>query len=339
MSLDVAPPRYAVEGLISEGQNAIFAGYFGVGKTMFAGQLSICLATGRPFVGRAVRQRYKVVFMDFETGPGAIQQRLTKQVAALQLTEEERALLDENWIYVNTLDEKSEFYSWQMDKEGLVRLAKFLNEVGAEVLVADNLGWFVKGELDDPKHVKDFYANLRDLKTECPSLQDGFILMLHHLVKPGVDKANRCSLLTAPREYLSQARGSQRLLDFAECRLALAEELCGDQIVHIVNGVNRTGAVDALTIQLSSETLSFDLHEDTQLRYNQAFAGKARQKQFFESLPDDFNWTEAKAIPIGGKAVSKDTLAETLRTARVNQFVVQDPWTKRYKRVFRPTAD
>jgi AAA domain len=340
MSLEVAPPCPAVEGLINEGQNAIFAGYFGVGKTMFAGQLSISLATGRPFVGRAVRRRYKTVFMDFETGPGAIRQRLAKQVEAMHLTEEERAALDENWIYINTLDEKSEFYSWQMDQEGLVKLAKFLNEVGAEVLIADNLGWFVKGELDDPKHVKDFYAILRDLKTACPSLQHGFILMLHHLVKPNGDKTNRCSLLTAPREYLSMARGSQRLLDFAECRLALAEELCGDQIVHIVNGVNRTGVVDVLVMQLRPETLSFDLHEDTQLRYNQAFTGKARRKQVFELLPDEeFTWTEALAIRIGGKAVNKDTLSETLRTARGNGFVVQDPATKKYKKVFRPGAD
>lgn len=340
MSLEVAPPCHAVEGLINEGQNAIFAGYFGVGKTMFAGQLSICLATGRPFVGRAVRRQYKTVFMDFETGPGAIRQRLARQVEAMHLTEEERAAaLGENWIYVNTLDEKSKFYGWQMDEEGLVKLAKFLNEVGAEVLIADNLGWFVKGELNDPEDVKDFYGVLRDLKTECPSLQKGFILMLHHLVKPSGDKTSRCSLLTAPREYLSQARGSQRLLDFAECRLALAEELCGDQIVHIVNGVNRTGVVDALIMQLRQDTLSFDLHEDTQLRYGQAFAGKARQKQVYELLPEAFTWTEAMAIRIAGKAVSKDTLSVTLRTARGNGFVVQDPETKEYKKVFRPGAD
>ncbi len=339
MSLELAPPCFAVEGIINEGQNAIFAGYFGVGKTMFAGQLSISLATGKPFVGRVVRRQYKTVFIDFETGPSAIQQRLAKQVEAMHLTEEERAALDENWIYVNTLDEKSQFYGWQMDEDGLVKLGKFLNEVEAEVLIADNLGWFIKGELNDPEDVKDFYGILRDLKTECPSLQKGCILMLHHLVKPSGDKTSRSSLLTAPREYLSQARGSQRLLDFAECRLALAEELCGDQIVHIVNGVNRTGVVDALVMQLGVETLSFDLHEDTQLRYNQAFAGKAKQKQVFESLPEIFTWKEALAITIAGKKVSKDTLSGTLRTARGNGFVLQDPDNKKYKKVFRPTAD
>jgi hypothetical protein len=208
-----------------------------------------------------------------------------------------------------------------------------------EVFIADNLGWFVKGELNDPEDVKHFYGVLRDLKTECLSLQRGFILMLHHLVKPHGDKTRRSSLLTAPREYLSQARGSQRLLDFAECRLALAEELCGDQIVHIVNGVNRTGVVDALVLQLRQETLSFDLHEDTQLRYHQVFAGKSRQRQVFEALPEEFTWTEAIAIPIGGKAVTKDTLSETLRTTQVNRFVLRDPATKKYRKVFRPGAD
>jgi hypothetical protein len=201
------------------------------------------------------------------------------------------------------------------------------------VLIIDNLGWFVKGELNDPEDVKSFYGVLRDLRTECPSLEDGVILLLHHLVKPNGDKTKRCSLLTAPREYLSLARGSQRLLDFAECRLALAEELSGDQTVHIVNGVNRTGCVDPLTIQLLPETLSFDLHEDNQLRYTLAFAGKARQKQVFESLPEEFTWSDGLRTSVEGKAVSKDTLSGALRTAKVNRFVVQDPATKKYRKV------
>jgi len=97
--------------------------------------------------------------------------------------------------------------------------------------------------------------------------------------------------------------------------------------------VNRTGCVDPLTIQLLPETLSFDLHEDNQLRYTLAFAGKARQKQVFESLPEEFTWSDGLRTSVEGKAVSKDTLSGALRTAKVNRFVVQDPATKKYRKV------
>jgi hypothetical protein len=335
LTLAVSAPQYAVEGLMNEGQTTVFAGYFGVGKTMFAGQLSIAFATGRSFLGRRVHRPYKTIFLDFETGPGAIKERLAKQVEAAHLTDGEKQLLGRNWVYVNAMDETCSLYGLQMNATGFEKLVAFLNQKGAEVLIIDNLGWFSDGELEDAEDVKSLYQSLRDLKTACPSLKNGLILMLHHLVKPTGDRANRCKLLTAPREYLSLARGSQRLLDFAECRLALAEEVLDGQVLHIVNGVNRTAVVDALIIQLGTETLSFDLHEDTQLRYSQAFEGKARQRQIFETLPEAFSWTEALRTEVEGKRVSKDTLSGTLRTASLNKFLSHDE-NGRYMKLFLP---
>jgi len=339
MSLTLSPPIEAVEGLINEGQNAIFAGYFGVGKTMFAGQLSISLAIGREFLGRKVRRPYKVVFIDFETGPTAIRERISKQVEGAKLSPDERERLSSNWIYVNALDEECPFYGLQSDKHGLEKLAAFINEVGGEILIIDNLGWFATGDLSDPQAIKDFYKALRGLRTNCESLKDGIILLLHHLTKPG-EKSGRCSLLTSPREYLSMARGSQRLLDFAECRLALAEEVVDDQVVHIVNGVNRTAVVQPLVIQLGTESLSFDLHEDSELRYKQAFEGKAKQKQVFEAFPKgEFTWTDVKSMKVEGKVVNPGTLSSTLTTARLNQFVAYDSTTKKYRKIFEPGAE
>jgi len=336
LALAVSAPQYAVEGLINEGQTALFAGYFGVGKTMFAGQLSIALATGRNFLGRRVHRPFKTIFLDFETGPGAIKERLARQVEAARLTDEEKQLLGQNWIYVDGMDETCSLFGLQMDATGAEKLRDFLNQQEAEVLFIDNLGWFVDGDLQDSEDVRSLYHSLRQLKTSCPSLKNGFILMLHHLVKPTGDRANRCSLLTAPREYLSLARGSQRLLDFAECRLALAEDISDDQVLHIVNGVNRTAVVDALIIQLGLETLSFDLHEDTQLRYSQAFEGKAKQRQIYEALPAAFSWTEALRTEIGGRRITKDTLSSTLRTASLNKFVSHDRNDGRYTKLFLP---
>jgi AAA domain len=334
MNLTLRPPTPAVEGLINEGQNGIFAGYFGVGKTMFASQLSLSLATSRDFLGRMVSRPYKVVFLDYETGPGTIKERISRQQETAGLTDSDREALSKHWIYVNALDELCPFYGLQMDDEGLARLTGFLDDAEAEVLIVDNLGWFIDGDLTDPDDVKKLYQRFRELRARCRSMQAGIILLLHHLTKPG-EKSGRCSLLTAPREYLSMARGSQRLLDYAECRLALAEEVVDDQVFHIINGINRSGAVDPMVVQLGFETLSFALHEDAQFRYKQAFNGKPIQKQLFEALPgEQFTWTQAKTIALNGKPVTPDTLSATLRTAKFNQFITQDTLTKHYRKVF-----
>ncbi|HEX6505325.1 MAG TPA: hypothetical protein VF011_18930 [Terriglobales bacterium] len=234
------------------------------------------------------------------------------------------------------LDEHCPFYGLQVNERGIEKLAGFLAENKAEVLIIDNLGWFVPGDLNDPEDIKDFYQSLRNLRMLCDTLNSGFILLLHHLTKPG-EKSSRPSLLTAPREYLSQARGSQRLLDFAECRLALAEEMAGDQLFHVVNGVNRTGTVEPMVMHLGFESLSFEIHEDSKLRYEQAFTGRPKQKRIYETLPaGEFTWTQALGVTLDGKPVSPDTLNSTLRTAVLNDFIVHDSTTKQYRKVFQP---
>jgi hypothetical protein len=335
LALPVDAPQYVVEGLINEGQTAVFAGYFGVGKTMFAGQLSIAISTGRGFLGRRVHRPYKTVFLDFETGAGAIKQRMARQVEAAGLTSDERVFLERNWTYVNAMDEDCELFGIQMDDKGFKKLAPFLSAVDAELLIIDNLGWFADGEIEKSEDVKNFYQSLRDLKIACPSLRNGAILLLHHLVKPSNERSARCNLLIAPREYLSQARGSQRLLDFAECRLALAEEESDGQFLRIINGVNRTSAVDALIMQFNGDTLCFDLHEDTHLRYTQAFEGKARQRQIFEALANEFTWTDALGAQVDGRRVNRDTLSGMLRTATVNSFVSHDESSGRYRKLYQ----
>lgn len=333
MSLTVPPPTHVVDGLINMGQNAILGGYFGVGKTMLAGQLSIALATGHEFLRREVLKPYKVVFLDFETGPGAIRERIVKQLKTASLTSSERQRFEDNWIYVNAQDEECPLYGLQINKAGLMKLKLFLIEKNAEVLIIDNLGWFADADLNDPEDVKAFYGDLRELRNGCPLLKDGVILLLHHFTKPG-ERSQNYSLLTTPREYLSLMRGSQRLLDFAECRLALAEVLIGEQTVHIINGINRTTVVQPMILQLGSETLSFDIHEDNKLRYNQAFIGKPRQKQLFEALPMEFTWSEAKEVPLNGKRVSPDTLSAAIKTAKLNGFLSPvDPMTRKYRKI------
>lgn len=65
-SLGEPPPRrWTVAGLVPEGAPSILAGHSGLGKSYVALLLSICVCTGRPFLGRDTR-RASVLWVDRE---------------------------------------------------------------------------------------------------------------------------------------------------------------------------------------------------------------------------------------------------------------------------------
>ena len=59
------PRRWTVAGLVPEGAPSILAGHSGLGKSYVALLLSICVCTGRPFLGRDT-QRASVLWVDRE---------------------------------------------------------------------------------------------------------------------------------------------------------------------------------------------------------------------------------------------------------------------------------
>jgi hypothetical protein len=108
LNTKVQPARveYVVESLgIAPGKITIVAGYSGTSKGPFMNQLALCIASGRPFLGKEVKRR-KVAFFDFETGSTLLTQRLWRQRNALDAGELDGWLevysssrnIDDDWL-------------------------------------------------------------------------------------------------------------------------------------------------------------------------------------------------------------------------------------------------
>ena len=208
-----------------------------------------------------------------------------------------------------------------------------------EVLVIDNLGLVAtKGDLKETEDAAAFYANLKYLRSADDSLRNGAVVVFHHLTKPGErEGASPVSLLTSPYEFLSRARGTGRLLDFARARLALAQETIGNTAgCYVVNGINRSLDLQPLILQFNQETLCFEGHDDQNLRFDAVFGTRPRAREIYLQLPEEFTWTQAEAIvdPKTNKPFNKGTLSEALKLGGKNGFLVQDAETRRYRKLF-----
>jgi hypothetical protein len=344
MALNIERPKEIIEGLLCERQNALLMGRFGVGKTMFGTQMTLHLAIGRDFLGRKITRPLKTMYVDFENDLGDIKDRLNKQSSALGLTEQERASLESNWAFVDSGDPERLLYGMKLDQgskefEPLVMLVK---EHKPEVLVIDNLGLVAtKGDLKETEDAAAFYANLKILRSAHDSLRNGAIVVFHHLTKPGErEGASPVSLLTSPYEFLSRARGTGRLLDFARARLALAQEAIGKTPgCYIVNGINRSLDLEPLILQFNTDTLCFERHDDQNLRFDAVFGRRLRAREIYFQLPEEFSWSQAEAIldQKTNKPFNKGTLSEALKLGIKNGFLLQDA-AKRYKKLFSGPA-
>jgi hypothetical protein len=340
MKSQVERPREIVKGLICQRQNVILIGRFGIGKTMLGTQLSVHLAIGREFLGLSVPRAIRTMYLDFENDLGDMKDRFSKQTAAF---EDQRELLDKNLIYVDAGDDETLLHGIKLDdgkRDKFDVLVNELNKHKTEVLFIDNLGLVAtNGDLTDPEETARFYENLKYIRSKTESLRDGAIVIFHHLTKPS-EYQSSISLLTSPYEYLSRARGSGRILDFARSRLALAEETIGEKKCHVLNGVNRSAQISPLILQFNAETLSFERHKDTRLRFDAVFGNRPKGREIYKLLPDEFKFTEAENIKDpNGKQINKGTLSETLKVAVENDLIRHNASSGIYTKIYDPQSD
>lgn len=325
-SLPLKKPPMIMQGLLHERQNVIFSGPFGIGKTMFAIPLSMCLATGKQFLGRTILRPYRTAVIDLENDAGEIQSRLIKQKEGLNLSPREEAILNKHWVYTNATTKDSPFYGKDLaTATGRAALDAFLDLVKAEVLLIDNLGR-AYGELDDTESVHTFYKELARLREKHPSLKT--MLFLHHIVKMPKTRGAEApySLLQNPYEYLALVRGSGRLMDYAETRLAISKEKIGSEEWCVINGINRSGRVTPVVLRLNEQSLIFEVGEQDAVQVESGFQKRPRQRELFMQTPPRFRFTDIKEIRDSrGKTFSKTTISDMLKNGMDNGLLNRDP--------------
>jgi hypothetical protein len=320
-------PAPVVEGLVHEGHSAIFAGGFGEGKTFLALQLSVCLAAGRDFLGRRVRRPYRTVFLDAENGKGEIKHRAAQLADQLQLSDEELAKLRQNWRLEDFEDDGPLHWLNLGEAVGFSRLGEYIDRTGTEVMFFDCFGKvFAKKETEEDS-IKAFCDGLGKLIRGHKSLHTGFLQFLHHVTKFNAEGAGY-NLLDHPREFLGKVRGSGRLLDLVQDRLAMEQQRSAGDPYYVVNGILRSGTIAPLILR-RNETGFFELHDDKALVEEKAFSSARKQRALYQLMKErftgqpQFTYTQVAALrDVNDGKFYSQTVADMLQAACTNRLLL-----------------
>lgn len=106
--MDLEPPSYLVEGIVPEGASLLVAKPKS-GKTMFALNVAVAIATGRPAFGLIPVQQGRVLFLALEGAINDMQQRLNAML--------EGSAAPDNLVFVREFD--------RLDRGGLDMLDRY----------------------------------------------------------------------------------------------------------------------------------------------------------------------------------------------------------------------
>lgn len=225
--LDKEPPdaRWLVPGLIPLGVPTVLASKGGLGKSMLMLQLSICLATGKPFLGFDGGEPKGAIYFGLEDGKDAFHRRVRNIVRAYQVCGEwspsDESNFRKNWA--------SPFINWNCPSattylpdllpnlENIIRINE-LHSVPPGLMVIDTLARVSEGD-------ENTVAALRPVLNACGRIaQHGYTpVMLHHVGK-GQDGARNAKQKPTLAERMSTewVRGSSAIVDNFRCILQLA---------------------------------------------------------------------------------------------------------------------
>ena len=176
----------------------------GLGKSPLLYQAALCVASGRPFLGRPVFKG-RVLYLDFENGLGDVEDlvgRLSRHLGLADIPED--LLL---WNYNDAPPR------WEPPQ-----LADMIRESKAAWVIIDSLGAFAPDIEEKASNVTRVYQDFRKSISECRTSITG----VHHLRKPSSKPDEAPPLLEEdPHRWFLQARGSRALINGADVRIGV----------------------------------------------------------------------------------------------------------------------
>lgn len=119
MKLEVPPTVFLVDGILVSGSATLFSAREKAGKGLLLIDLAVCIATGTPFLNRAVMEG-PVIYMALEENVATIQSR----IAARDKGEGGYA------FYIVILDGSDDGQQFQLDRdEDIVRLLEMIDDI------------------------------------------------------------------------------------------------------------------------------------------------------------------------------------------------------------------
>jgi len=191
------PSNYIVEGLIPADDVHVAVGDSGLGKTPWAYQLGLCVASGTTFLGHAVKQG-RVLYYDLENGRE-------------EILEVGRSLCG----YLGIRSFPPEFLVLR-DEGNPVQLRQAIEAHAPVLVIVDTLRAFRPSAESKNEEMASFLG-------ECKRIARQFhcaILLLHHIRKPKADDPLSPLETTPVLEWLLQAYGARALVNQTNTRIA-----------------------------------------------------------------------------------------------------------------------
>lgn len=227
--LDHEPPeiQWLLPGLILQGVPTVLASKGGLGKSMLMLQASICIATGKSFLGLEPGTPRGAIYFGLEDGKDTFHRRVRNIIRAYrdagEWSDKDEANLRKNWA--------SPFINWSCPTattylpdlmpqlENIIRINE-LHGVPAGLMVIDTLARVSEGD-------ENTVTALRPVLNACGRIaQHGYTpVMLHHVSK-GQDGARGGNQNKKPpladRMSTEWVRGSSAIVDNFRCILQFA---------------------------------------------------------------------------------------------------------------------
>jgi len=184
LKADLPPAEWIVEGLIPDKGMTLLDAKPGDFKSYLSIHLSLCVATGEPFLERKVKQG-KVLYIDEENDIDLLRERFEKLRNAFSHVFEERRRkqgleyksktqgkpLQKIWIM--------SFKNVKMNSQGQKEIEKIMKELNPSIVIVDSLVRVMEGDENSTRDAKAIFNTIKDLsrKYGCS------FLFLHHTRK------------------------------------------------------------------------------------------------------------------------------------------------------------
>jgi hypothetical protein len=183
-SLEVAP-KFAVEGLIQSGKVGALIAAGGTGKTTLIMTLAICIAVGRPFLGRKVKHGTFVIISN-DDSQSDLDGAFARVIKSNRLSEKETNIALQK-VRVISLQETGESVTFTSSKFGVVQttvtantLIRALSNIDDLVGISlDTLRQFSGGSSNDEQVIKLLVMEV----TRLANRTGAFVILPHHTGK------------------------------------------------------------------------------------------------------------------------------------------------------------
>lgn len=235
---DYPPLEYYTEGILQKEGRTIISASTNTGKSFFLQNLALAIATGHDkFLGRFCIKGGRVLYLDYEMGKSALQERFRKMCTS--------SVADNLFVkYISSFN--------LLDKKDQNMLEIWLSELKADVLIIDPVGDAWQGDENDKKEVASVTSYLNALKDRFSTS----ILISHHWRK--LNKDNKRGGEMASGSYKWGAWSDHHItLEGDKGNLALA---CGKS--------RNSAKFESFRIRLNVETLWFEYLGDYEKKFD-----------------------------------------------------------------------